>query len=89
MASNQPFGWKGEPGTCLWCGRKLRHENIAADPSRKGQPGVTWNELSQSASVKAEKAGPYQDNTFDTLNCGYQFGLQMAILGERLELTSS
>jgi hypothetical protein len=24
MNSMQPFGYKGTPGTCLWCGRKVR-----------------------------------------------------------------
>jgi hypothetical protein len=23
----KPFGWRGEPGTCRWCGERLRREN--------------------------------------------------------------
>lgn len=35
---------------------------------------------------RAEKAGPYQDDNFCTLNCGYRFGVQMADNGHRLKI---
>lgn len=39
--------------------------------------------------IKAAKAGPYQDDAFCTLNCGYQFGLQMVENGRRLKVKAS
>jgi hypothetical protein len=40
------------------------------------------------ATVKADKAGSYQDGMFCGLRCGYQFGLRLAELGRRLVVPS-
>jgi hypothetical protein len=77
----QPFGYKDEPGTCLWCGRKLRHAQVMAE---ENEPGAT--RIGPGYWLKrAKEAGPYQDGCFDTQGCGYQFGLRMARLGRRLQ----
>jgi len=83
-AGGQPFGATGEPGTCLWCGRKLRHQDSIVDSSRRGEPGVTWHELGHYATARAELGGHYQDGLFCGLRCGYQFGARLAELGRRL-----
>lgn len=80
-----PFGYKGEPGTCKWCGRKLRFKMLKDwigynDETGKRRPGGPW-----SKGVRAKLAGSYQDGHFCGLRCGYEFGLRMAQLGRRLE----
>lgn len=84
MASSKRFGYRGEAGTCLWCGEKLRHERVMADDADKGNPTYKV-EGANFATIKAAKAGRYQDDRFCGLGCGYQFGLRMADLGRRLE----
>lgn len=76
MASWQPFGYEGMPGTCLWCGRKLRHETVIDSDSDKPYPGNL---------VRADKSGRYQDDSFCGLSCGYRFGRRLAELGNRLQ----
>jgi hypothetical protein len=83
MSGALPFGYAGEPGTCLWCGRKLRHRRVMATDADQGNPTYKV-EGAQFATIVADRAGPYQDDTFDTLGCGYRFGLRMAELGRRL-----
>lgn len=86
MASGsvQPFGYQGDPGTCLWCGRKLRYTRVIAGPDDRDNP--TYQEHGPTyATVRAAKAGPWQDDLFDTTNCGYKFGQRQAQLGRRLQ----
>ena len=79
MPATRPFGATGEPGTCLWCGRRLRHETVIDPASDKPYPGNL---------VRAEQAGRYQDDSFCGLGCGYRFGRRLAELGNRLRGTS-
>ncbi len=64
-----------EPGTCLWCGRKL-HKHFSRD----------WpiNQLHPSESKTLDGYGDYADNAFCGLHCGYEFGISMAAGGKRL-----
>lgn len=83
MAGWQPFGYEGKPGTCLWCGRKLRYRRVLAGNSDKGNP--TYREDGYHfATIQAAQAGAYQDGHFDTMSCGYLFGNRMANLDRRL-----
>lgn len=84
MADHQPYGYRGKPGTCLWCGRKLRYRIVIVDNDRRGQPGVTWHEQLHYATARADLAGSSADGMFCGLRCGYQFGLRLAELGRRL-----
>lgn len=85
MASGswQPFGYEGEDGTCLWCGRKLRYLRVTATDADKGNPTYRA-EGAQFATIVAGKSGPNFDGLFDTTNCGYQFGRRFALNGHRL-----
>ena len=75
MGDYQPFGYTGEPGTCFWCGRRLRRKTVPAEPAEPG-----------AAKIGAQsRLGGYQDDTFCGLRCGYQFGLRMAELGRKLQ----
>ena len=58
-----------EEGTCLYCGRKLRR---ASGTIRKA-----W-------VLPKETFGDYADNAFCGRRCGYEFGVNAAILGFRL-----
>jgi hypothetical protein len=64
-------GPAGAPGCCLWCGRKLGLAKIANHPTITEHRGAR---------------GAYGDNSFCGLACGYQFGLQLAIFGRRLQV---
>lgn len=90
MASGswQPFGYAGEPGTCLWCGRRLRYLRVMATDSDKDDPSykVVGPHF---ATKRAQQAGPNQDDLFDTTNCGYLFGRRMALMGHRLQAKAS
>jgi hypothetical protein len=81
VSDYQPFGYTGEPGTCFWCGRRLRRRKVSAEP---GEPGATKAGL-HFWTKPAARLGGYQDDTFCGLRCGYQFGLRMAELGRRLQ----
>lgn len=77
----QPFRYAGQPGTCLWCGRKLRRTTVLASP---GDPGA--RPLGARTWVRpAAGLGAYADDCFCGLRCGYQFGLRRAQLGDRLQ----
>lgn len=70
------YGSRGEPGgpcRCLWCGDKL-----PAPPAAKikAQPAL------------AGRRGGFADNAFCGLDCGYSFGLEMAVLGKRLRVSA-
>ena len=83
MQTYHPFGWRGKPDTCLWCGRKLRFRTVIATDADKDKP--TYKEHSPTyATVQADKRGPNQDGLFDTDGCGYLFGQRLAQLGHRL-----
>jgi hypothetical protein len=51
-----------EPGTCLWCGNKLKR-----------------------APHRPDALGPYADNSFCSMQCGYEFGITAVVLHFRLE----
>ena len=88
MASWQPYGYRGEPGTCLWCGRKLRRVRVMADEQDQDDPtykaeGPGW------ATVQAATPGVSQNGHFDTQGCGFWFGVALADHGRRLMPVSS
>lgn len=88
MGDWQPFGYKGKPGTCKWCGRKLRRKYWPKYETTKAL-NVLGDETTYQKRVGKEPAaglGGYSDNHFCGLRCGYQFGLRMAELGRRLGL---
>jgi hypothetical protein len=68
------YGYRGHPGTCRWCGDKLRHERVMADESDKADPTYR-EERGGWATVLATKAGAYQDDLFCSLRCGYQWAI--------------
>ena len=87
------FGYTGEPETCVWCGRKLRANTRDLDPNEPVPAG--YRETGRTKKlygdrivrvVAALKLGAYFDNTFDTLTCGYMFGLRHAQMGHRLQV---
>lgn len=83
----KPFGYRGEPLTCLWCGKKLYYKKVL-DRDREKElqaAGLSAYEAFNQALVKADKAGAYQDDSFCTASCGYLFGLRQAELGNRLK----
>lgn len=88
MGDLLPFGYKGLPDTCLWCGQKLRFGTVL-DSKKEAElvaAGVSHREAFQQALVRADKPGGYHDGFFHSLRCAYQFAVRMAGLGERLEL---
>ena len=84
MPGFRPFGYTGEPGTCLWCGKRLRRERVHATDADEGNPSYNPGSAYGAPTIQAAKAGPYQDDAFDTLGCGYRFGRRLAELGRRL-----
>lgn len=83
------FGYQGEEGTCLWCGVKLRRELRLADNHDELMQaalaqGLPYDKAFKAGMVRAKKAGPYEDDTFCTMSCGYWFGLRMARMGLRV-----
>lgn len=69
----KPFGYAGDTGTCYWCGTTLKkHYRYDAFASIAGGEGISGG------------LGPYEDNMFCRMRCGYQFGARMGALGERL-----
>ena len=78
----KPFGYRGVPGTCRWCGQKLRYIRVTADDSDKTDP--TYRDAPYSgASIRAAKPGGYQDGLFCTLRCGYQWAIRAIQRTER------
>jgi hypothetical protein len=73
----QDFGYEDKPETCLWCGRKLKHLKVIDPEASRTTPG-------HYVIKPADKLGSQQDDCFCGLRCGYQFGVRMAELGERL-----
>ncbi len=69
MSHWHPFDASGDPGTCIWCGRKLRKEShhMAA------------------AHERDRLLGDYGDGVFCGLRCGYSFGLRLSEFGRRLQ----
>jgi hypothetical protein len=85
---SQPFGYKGVPGTCLWCGRVLRFERVTATAADEGNPSYKSPGLAGGpGTILAGKPGRYMDGCFCGLDCGYQFGKAVAGTGTRLELS--
>jgi hypothetical protein len=82
MASFQAFGYRGKSGTCLWCGRKLRFEQVLDDT-----PGAKGRTAYDVPTQRAETPGAYQNGFFDTQGCGFQFGVANAKDGRRYKLT--
>jgi hypothetical protein len=78
------FAHKSEPGTCWWCGRRLRRKSwriqmTEAIPHGFHLTGRTGKDpYGPVRTVAADKLGDYQDDKFCGLRCGYQFGLEMA-----------
>lgn len=95
MADYHEFAYKGEPGTCLWSGHKLRRRthyihdgeevpygyHLTGVEKERQHGGATRRER----QVAADKLGDYQDDYFCGLRCAYQFAEQLARLGRRLE----
>lgn len=72
-----PFGYTGKPGTCRWCGRKLRYGTVIATDADKDNP--TYKDYGANfATKRATRAGGYQDDRFCGLRCGYQYGVRAA-----------
>jgi hypothetical protein len=71
----KPFGYKGLPGTCRWCGEKLRYQRVTADDPNKADPTYK-EEPGNWATVRAAKPGGYQDGLFCGLRCGYQWAVR-------------
>lgn len=78
MSEWQGYGATGEPGTCLWCGRKLRQ------PKRPFTDDGQWIPRGQRTATTYSKPGDYGDGNFCGLRCGYMFGVRLADAGTRL-----
>ena len=39
MGHYHPFAASNKPGTCCWCGRKLRQQRYVDDPTKRGDYG--------------------------------------------------
>lgn len=85
MSSFKPFGYQGLPGTCLWCGDRLRYQRVLATDEDRADPSYKPASSYEPATVRAEKPGRYWDGFFCGLGCGYRYGKRMAELGNRLE----
>lgn len=77
---SQPWGTTNKPDTCLWCGRRLRHQLKRVLEE--------WHYVyvtdENGKKVKEEKGGAYKDGSFCGLSCGYAFGVALANGGSRL-----
>lgn len=74
------FGYKGEPETCLWCGKKLPRLKLVESVIVTTEEGY-HSEFKPTGEVRVGYRG---DQTFCTLTCGYSFGLAFAQHGQRL-----
>lgn len=93
MSDWHPFGYEGKPGSCLWCGRVLRHKTYQLEPDEDiaGWPGFELTGKTKTGPwgtplriIRALKPGGYSDGFFCGLRCAYKFGVRMAELGYRL-----
>lgn len=76
MTSWRPYGYAGQPGTCKWCGQRLRRRTWPADKPA----GISWNDWYGSPESKRrepayDKPGDYGDGHFCGLRCGYQYAV--------------
>lgn len=78
MAEWRTWDPSNEQNTCLWCGRPLRFQRDVFDAA--GQLIADRNQR-----PKHKKGGDYSDGFFCGLRCGYQFGVEMAKFGRRLQ----
>lgn len=70
----KPYGYRREPGTCRWCGDRLRYVRVSAHDGDKDDP--TYREEAGGwATVRAARPGGYQDGLFCSLRCGYQWAV--------------
>jgi len=65
------FGPSNRPGTCLWCGARLR--------------AYRFRDLLEPNGINSDARGGYADDSFCGLRCGYEFGLAMVRNGHRLQ----
>jgi hypothetical protein len=65
MSDWHPFGYEGKPGTCKWCGRKLRRKSVVDKQleARLEAQGVPRAKSWQQALVPAEKLGTTRTTT--------------------------
>lgn len=73
----KPFGYRHVPGTCRWCGEKLRFRRVMATDADKGNP-TYQEERGGWATIRAARPGGYQDGKFCSLRCGYQWAVRAA-----------
>ena len=71
----QRYGYRGRPGTCRWCGGKLRYLRVSAGDSDKADPTYR-DDPYMGVSVRARLPGGYQDGLFCGLRCGYQWAVR-------------
>ena len=86
MADWHPFGYRGGPGTCKWCGRKLRRLKVLDKTLEQDliTAGTRPYEAFERALVPAALPGGYHDGHFCGLRCAYQFAVRLADLGQQL-----
>lgn len=79
MAEWREWNPSNEPGTCLWCGHKLRQGKgtFVDDPTAPSGRRFDGDAL-------MAKLGGYADGFFCGLRCGYLFGVEFAGFGRRL-----
>ena len=80
MTEFRDFDASNQPGTCLYCGRRLRWVKQVFTPGLRGE----LIPPSQRPNLYA-KPGDYGDGFFCGLRCGYQFGVLAAEHGKRFE----
>lgn len=83
MAQWRDFAATNEPGTCLWCGRKLRRKMVMAD-FNTGYMARVRGEKAETRPAY-DKAGDYGDGHFCGLRCAYSFAVALADHGRRLQ----
>lgn len=71
--SSRPFNPSNEPGTCLWCGRKLAPQNYIPDPADV-----------KKLVIDPSRLGVGGDGYFCTLADGYSWAVTFAALGQRM-----
>lgn len=71
----KPYHYRGQPGTCRWCGDKLRYKRVMADDSDRDNPTYKKEPYS-GASIRAALPGGYMDGLFCGLRCGYQWAVR-------------
>jgi len=73
--NGKQYGYEGKPGTCRWCGDKLRYRRVLASDSDKANPTYR-NDPYRGASIRAALPGDYEDGKFCSLRCGYQWAVR-------------